>query len=125
MIADARPSLWRCAKAIRNGRFFSYFVGAEMRISGAALLVLGFTLCFAIEEWEFLGLIPMTVGVILLAIAEKRASALALAQAASFAQIEKQAPRPSQKQLPAADTTELSPEVRQLLERLNRSSKLR
>ena len=82
-------------------------------------------LCFAIDEWEFVGLIPMAIGLILMAIAEKKASALALAQAGSFAQMEKQAPRPSQQQLPTADKMELSSEVLQLLERLNRSSKLR
>jgi hypothetical protein len=125
MIADTRPTLWRRAKAIKNVRFFSDSIGVGMRIPGTTLLTLAFVLCFAIEDWEFIGVIPMTIGLILLALAEKKASALALAEAASFAQIEKQVPRPSQKQLPTADTTELSSEVRQLLERLNRSSKLR
>jgi hypothetical protein len=125
MIADLPPRLWRRAKAIKNMRFLSDCVGAGMRIPGATFLILGFILCFAIDDWEFVGLAPMAVGLILLAIAEKKASTLALAQAASFAQMEKQAPRPPQKPLPTADTTELSSEVLQLLERLNRSSKLR
>jgi 8-oxo-dGTP diphosphatase len=120
-----RPSLWRRAKAIKNVRFLSDFIGVGMRIPGTTLLILGFVLCFTIDEWEFIGLIPMATGLILLAIAEKKASALALAQAAPFAQMEKQAPRPSQKQLPTADTIDLSSEVLQLLERLNRNSKLR
>ncbi|KRR18697.1 hypothetical protein CQ13_09570 [Bradyrhizobium retamae] len=95
-----------------------------MRIAGATLLILGLVLCFAIDDWEFIGLFPMAIGLILLAVAERKASALALAQAASFA-LEKQAPRPFQKQLPTADTIELSSEVIQLFERLDRSSKLR
>lgn len=95
-----------------------------MRIPGAALLIFGFSLCFAIDDWEFVGLIPMVVGLILLTIAEKKASALALAQVASFVQIEEQAPRPFQHHLPAAGSMDLSSEVLQLLERLNRSSKL-
>jgi hypothetical protein len=57
-------------------------------------------LCFAIDDWEFVGLIPMVIGLILLTIAEKKASALALAQVASLTQIEEQAPRPSPHQLP-------------------------
>jgi hypothetical protein len=105
--------------------FLSGFIGVGMRIPAAVLLILGLALCFAIDECEFIGLFPMAVGLILLAIAEKKASALALAQAASFAQMEKQAPRPSQKQVPTADSIELSSEVVQLLERLNRSSKPR
>jgi hypothetical protein len=105
--------------------FLSGFIGVGMRIPAAVLLILGLALCFAIDECEFIGLFPMAVGLILLAIAEKKASALALAQAASFAQMEKQAPRPSQKQVPTADSIELSYEVVQLLERLNRSSKPR
>ena len=78
-----------------------------------------------IDGWEFIGLVPLAIGLTLLAIAEKKASALALAQATSLAQMEKQAPRASQKQLPTVDKIELSSEVLQLLERLNRSSKLR
>jgi hypothetical protein len=104
---------------------FSGFFGVRMRISEAALLILGFGLCFVIDDWEFVGLVPMAIGLTLLAIAEKKASALALAQARSFAQTEKQAPGASQKQLPTADKIELSSEVQQLLERLNRISKLR
>jgi hypothetical protein len=96
-----------------------------MRIPGAALLILGFVLCFAIDDWEFVGLAPMAVGFVLLAVAEKQASTLALAQAAFFTPIEKQAPRPSQKPFSPTDTIEHSSEVLQLLERLNRSSKLR
>ena len=95
MIADVRPSLWKRAKAIKNERFLSDFFGVGMRIPGAALLILGFGLCFVIDDWEFVGLVPMAIGLMLLAIAEKKASALALAQAASFAQMEKQAPRAS------------------------------
>ena len=125
MIADVRPSLWKRAKATKNERFLSDFFGVGMRIPGAALLILGFGSCFVIDDWEFIGLVPMAIGLALLAIAEKRASALALTQATSFAQMEKQAPRASQKQLPTADKIELSSEVLQLLERLNRSSKLR
>ncbi len=78
-----------------------------------------------IDDWEFIGLVPMAIGLALLAIAEKKASALALAQATSLAKMEKQPPRSSQKQLPSADKIELSSEVLQLLERLNRNSKLR
>ncbi|WP_213287257.1 hypothetical protein [Bradyrhizobium sp. sGM-13] len=125
MIANTRPSLWRRAKANKNVRFLSNFIGVRMRIAGATLLILGFVLCFAIDDWEFIGLFPMAIGLILLAIAERKASALALAQAASRAQMEKQAPRPSQKQLPTADVIEVSSEVLQLLEKLNRSSKPR
>jgi hypothetical protein len=124
MIAGVRPSLWKRAKATKNERLFCDFFGVGMRIPGAALLILGFGLCFVIDEWEFVGLVPMAIGLTLLAIAEKKASALALAQATSFAQMEK-APRASQKHLPTADKIELSSEVQQLLERLNRSSKLR
>ncbi len=96
-----------------------------MRIPGAVLLILGFSLCFAIDDWEFVGLVPMVIGLVLLTIAEKKASTLALAQVGSFAQIEKRAVRRSRHQLPEADSMELSTEVSQLLERLNRSSKLR
>ena len=39
-------------------RFFILF-GVGMRIPGATLLILGFVLCFAIDDWEFVGLIPM------------------------------------------------------------------
>jgi cadmium resistance protein CadD (predicted permease) len=97
-----------------------------MRILGAALLILGFALCFfAIEEWEFIGLVPMAIGFTVLAIGEKRASTLALAQAALIAQREKRAVRFPQKQLPTVDNIELSSEVLQLLEKLNRRSNLR
>jgi hypothetical protein len=96
-----------------------------MRILGAALLILGFALCFVIDDWEFIGLVPMAIGLTLVAIAERKASALVLAQATSFAQMEKQAPPASQERLPTADKIELNSEVLQLLERLNRSSKLR
>ena len=101
------------------------FVGVGMRVAGAALLILGYLSCFAIDDWEFVGLIPMGIGVICLTIAENKASALSLAEAASFKQIDKRAPSPSQTQLPRADASELSSEVLQLLERLNRSSKPR
>jgi hypothetical protein len=106
-------------------RFLSDFTEVGMRIPGAALLILGFVLCFVIDEWEFVSLIPMAIGLILLIIAEKKASALALAQVRSFASMENQVPRPSQNRLPMVDSKELSSEVLQLLERLNRSSKLR
>ena len=96
-----------------------------MRILGVALLTLGLGLCFAIDDWEFIGLVPVAIGFTLLTIGEKKASALALAQAALIAQAERQAVRRPQKQLRTADGTELSSEVLQLLERLNRSSKLR
>ena len=96
-----------------------------MRIAGSALLVLGFLSCFATDEWEFVGLIPMGIGVICLAIAENRVSALSLAEVASFKRIDKRAPSPSRNQLPAVDASELSSEVLQLLERLNRSSRSR
>ena len=101
MIADIRPSLWRRSKANKNVRFLSDFVGVGMRIPGATLLILGFGLCFVIDDWEFIGLVPMAIGLTLLTIAEKKASALALAQATSFAQIEKQdrvPPRSSRRQ---------------------------
>ena len=96
-----------------------------MRVLGVALLTLGLGLCFAIDDWEFIGLVPVAIGFTLLTIGEKKASALALTQAALIAQAERQPVRRPQKQLPTADSTELSPEVLQLLERLNRSSKLR
>jgi hypothetical protein len=106
-------------------RFLSDYIGVGMRIPGAALLILGLGSCFVIDDWEFIGLVPLAIGLALLAIAEKKASALALAQATSLAKMEKQPPRASQKQLPTADKIELSSEVLQLLERLNRNSKLR
>jgi multisubunit Na+/H+ antiporter MnhG subunit len=96
-----------------------------MRILGATLLILGFAICFAIEDGEFFGLVPTAIGVVLLIIAEKRQSDLALAQAAFIAETEKQAPRLTQKQLPTAEKIELNSEVLELLERLNRTSKLR
>jgi len=96
-----------------------------MRILGATLLIVGFGLCFAIDDWEFIGLVPMAVGLTLLTIGEKKASTLALAQAALLAQMEKKTICLPQKKSPAADNIELSAEVLQLLERLNRSSKLR
>ena len=96
-----------------------------MRILGAALLILGFGLCFAIDDWEFIGLVPIAVGLTFLTIGEKKASTLALAQATVLAQMEKKTVRLPQKKLSTADNMELSSEVLQLLERLNRSSKLR
>jgi len=124
MTADTRLSLWRRLKANRNVRFLGGSVGVEMRILGATLLIVGFGLCFAIDDWEFIGLVPMAVGLTLLTIGEKKASTLALAQAALLAQMEKKTICLPQKQSSAADN-ELSAEVLQLLERLNRSSKLR
>ena len=100
-------------------------IGVGMRIPGAALLILGLFLCFAIDEWEFVGLIPMGIGLILLTIAEKKASALALAQVGSFERIDKRIPPTPQNQLSTGDTVQLSSEVLQLLERLNRSSRPR
>lgn len=96
-----------------------------MRVLGVALLTLGLGLCFAFDDWEFIGLVPMAIGFTFLTIGEKKASALALAQAALIAQAERKAVRRPQKRLPTADNMELSSEVLQLLERLNRSSKLR
>ena len=125
MTADTRPSLWRRLKANRNVRFLGGSVGVGMRILGATLLIVGFGLCFAIDDWEFIGLVPMAVGLTLLTIGEKKASTLALAQAALLAQMEKKTVCLPQKQSSTADNMELSAEVLQLLERLNRSSKLR
>lgn len=96
-----------------------------MRVLGGALLTLGLGLCFAIDDCEFIGLVPVAIGFTLLTIGEKKASALALTRAALIAPAARQSVRRPQKQLPPADSTELSPEVLQLLERLNRSSKHR
>ena len=120
-----RPSLLTHGKANKNVRFLNDFIGVGMRIPGAALLILGLFLCFAIDDLEFVGLIPMGIGLILLTIAEKKASALALAQVGSFERIDKRIPPTPQNQLPTADTVQLSSEVLQLLERLNRSSRPR
>lgn len=87
-----------------------------MRVLGVALLTLGLGLCFAIDDWEFIGLVPVAIGFTLLTIGEKKASALALAQAALIAQAERQPVRRPQKQLSKADNVELSSEVLQLLE---------
>ena len=119
------PKLVTHGKANKNVRFLNDFIGVGMRIPGAALLILGLFLCFAIDDWEFVGLIPMGIGLILLTIAEKKASALALAQVGSFERIDKRIPPTSQNHLPTADTVQLSSEVLQLLERLNRSSRPR
>jgi len=122
MTANTRPSLWRRIKANRNTRFSGGSIGVGMRILGTALLILGLGLCFAIDDWEFIGLVPMAVGVTLQTIGEKRASTLALAKVTLLAQMEKKATRHPQKH---TDNMELSADVLQLLERLNRSSKLR
>jgi hypothetical protein len=75
-----------------------------MRIPGAALLILGLFLCFAIDDLEFVGLIPMGIGLILLTIAEKKASALALAQVGSFERRDKRFRLRRRIILPTADT---------------------
>ena len=110
-------------KVNKNVRFLNDFIGVGMRIPGAALLILGLFLCFAIDDLEFVGLIPMGIGLILLTIAEKKA--LALAQVGSFERIDKRIPPTPQNHLPTADTVQLSSEALQLLERLNRSSRPR
>jgi hypothetical protein len=97
-----------------------------MRITGAALLILGLLLSFSVEDWEAVGLIPTGIGLILLTIAENQASALGSTEVETFdQQMKKRVAPPSQTQLPTADPMLLSPEVLQLLERLSRSSSQR
>ena len=51
-----------------------------MNAVGAAVLVLGALLCVAVEDGELLGIVPMASGVMMLAVAQRRAKALELAK---------------------------------------------
>ena len=92
-----------------------------MRILGIVLVLVGFLLCVAIEDWEASGLIPIGIGIILVTVAKKHEEAFSLAET----KIERTLPPPKQNQLLADETVQLSPEVLQLLERLSRNSKPR
>jgi hypothetical protein len=97
-----------------------------MRIAGSAFFILGLMIVFSIDDWEavdvvpaFIGTLPMGIGVVLLAIAKKPVPPPSAKVAAFKAQMDKQ----TQKQLPSARETRLSPEVQQLFERLQQNFK--
>jgi hypothetical protein len=104
-----------------------------MRIVGAVFLILGLLFSFSIDDWEvvghvpmLIGFIPMDIGIVLLAIAEKRAPALATEVVSFKRHMDKRTPPPSQNRSPIADAMPLnSDEVLQLLDELNRSSRAR
>lgn len=97
-----------------------------MRIAGTVFFVVGLIIVFSVDDWEaieavpvVIGTLPMGIGVVLLAIAKKPVPAPSAKVAAFKSQMDKQ----THKQLPSADETRLSPEVRALFERLERNSK--
>ena len=90
-----------------------------MRIAGAVLLFAGLIWCIWEEDGDAFGLIPMGLGLIMLTIAKRRARTLALAHI----KIDQGLPPPTRNALLEAGPEQLSPDVRELFERLSRRSK--
>ena len=87
-----------------------------MNAVGAVVLLIGAVLCVAIEDGELLGIVPMASGVMMLAVAKRRAKALELAKV----KFDKGLPPPSRNALLESPPENLSPEVKEMLEKLAR-----
>lgn len=90
-----------------------------MRTLGAVILVAGLLLYVAEDDVEPLSVIPMVVGLIILAIGERQAKTLALAKV----KMDQGLSAPKRNGLLEAIPDQLSPEVRELFERLGRKPK--
>jgi hypothetical protein len=95
-----------------------------MRIVGAVLYIFGLALCFSIEGWEPIGLIPMGLGVAVLAIAEREARDPTVEEGiSSEMSLHRKLLRPSRNRLPEKEELPISVEIELLLERLSRLSR--
>ena len=88
-------------------------------IAGAVLLFAGLIWCIWEEDGDAFGLIPASVGLILLTIAKRRARTLALVNV----KMDQGLPPPTRNALLEAGPEQLSPDVRELFERLSSRSK--
>ena len=90
-----------------------------MRTLGAVILVAGLLLCIADDDVEPLSVIPMVVGLIILAIGEQKAKTLELAKV----KIDQGLSASKRNALLEEIPDQLSPEVRELFERLGSKRK--